>query len=88
MISLEIHCIYGTIASMACSLYLPKLFLGTDSCAGIGATGKSHFFHGNLFKVNYVIEGMRVGEEALFRSQHPASPMPSPTSNNLVRNVF
>ena len=45
--------------------HLQKLFLGTDSCAGIGATGRSQLFHGKLTDVNYVIEGMRAGEDAL-----------------------
>ena len=39
--------------------------MGTDSCAGIHASGISALFHGYLTPVDYVIERMKAGEGSL-----------------------
>ena len=51
-------------SSNSVPLYEP-LFFGADSCAGAGATGHSLLFHHVTTPVNWVIEGMKAGEEAL-----------------------
>ena len=42
-----------------------KIFFGTDSCGGVGATGIGAFFHEQATPVDWVIEGMKAGAEAL-----------------------
>jgi hypothetical protein len=44
---------------------LTPIFWGADSCAGIGATGNAALFHEPLVTVDWVIEGMKSGEESL-----------------------
>jgi hypothetical protein len=46
-------------------IYGHKFFFGTGSCGGVGATGIDALFHDEITPLQWVIEGMKSGDEAL-----------------------